>query len=73
MTFLEEQIGPWKPVGRAAAIGWLVFYIIFFLYAAFNHSGFLFLDYVNLIIHEGGFSSAGSVPRSPFLAERSVN
>ena len=54
MTFLEEQIGPWKPVSRAGAIGWLVFYIIFFLYAAFNHSGFLFLDYVNLIIHEGG-------------------
>ena len=54
MTFLEEQIGPWKPVSRAAAIGWLVFYIMFFLYAAFNRSGFLFFDYVNLIIHEGG-------------------
>jgi len=54
VTFLKEQIGPWKSVSRAGAIGWLVFYIIFFLYAAFNHSGFLFLDYVNLIIHEGG-------------------
>jgi len=54
VTFLEEQLGPWKPVSRAAAIGWLVFYIIFFLYAAFNNSGFLLLDYVNLIIHEGG-------------------
>ena len=53
MTFLEERLGPWKPVSRAAAIGWLVFYIIFIL-SAFNHSGFLFLDYVNLIIHEGG-------------------
>jgi hypothetical protein len=54
VTFLEEQLGPWKPLSRAAAIGWLVFYIIFFLYAAFNHSGFLFLDFVNLIIHEAG-------------------
>jgi hypothetical protein len=54
VTFLEKHVGPWKPVSRAAAIGWLVFYIIFFLYAAFYHSGFLFLDYVNLIIHEGG-------------------
>ena len=54
MAFLEEHIGPWKAVSRGAAIGWLVFYAIFFLYAAFNHSGFLFLDYVNLIIHEGG-------------------
>lgn len=54
MTLLEEQFGPWKPVSGAAAISWLVCYIIFFLYAAFDHSGFLFLDYVNLIIHEGG-------------------
>jgi hypothetical protein len=54
VTLLEEQLGPWKPVSRAAAIGWLAFYIIFFLYAAFDRSGFLFLDYVNLIIHEGG-------------------
>ena len=54
MTFLEERLGPWKPVSRAAAITWLVFYIIFILYAALNRSGFLFLDYVNLIIHEGG-------------------
>ena len=54
MTLLEEQLGHWKPVTRAAAIGWLVFYVIFFLYAAFDSSGFLFLDYVNLIIHEGG-------------------
>jgi len=54
VTLLEEQLGPWKPVTRTSAIGWLVFYIIFFLYAAFNRSGFLFLDFVNLIIHEGG-------------------
>ena len=54
MTFLEERIGPWQAVSRAAAIGWLVFYITLFLYAAFNHSGFLFPDYVNLINHEGG-------------------
>jgi hypothetical protein len=54
VTLLEEQLGPWKPVSLAAAIGWLAFYISFFLYAAFDRSGFLFLDYVNLIIHEGG-------------------
>lgn len=54
MALLEEQLGPWKPVTRAAALGWLVFYVIFSLNAAFNRSGFLFLDYVNLIIHEGG-------------------
>jgi len=54
VTLLEAQFGPWKPVSRAAAIGWLAFYIIFFLYAGFDRSGFLILDYVNLIIHEGG-------------------
>lgn len=54
MIFLEEHIGPWKPVSRAAVSGWLVFYLIFCLYALFNHSGFLSLDYVNLIVHEAG-------------------
>ncbi len=54
MAFLEEQFGDWKPVSRAAGIGWLVCYALFLLYAFFNTSGFLFPDFVNLIIHEGG-------------------
>ena len=54
MVLVEEYFGPWKPVTRGAAIGWLIFYGLFFLYAAVDHSGFLFLDYVNLIVHEGG-------------------
>src|SRR5882672_11328677 len=35
-------------------MAWLCFYALFLLYALVNHSGFLFLDYVNLMIHEGG-------------------
>ena len=54
MVFWEEYFGPWKPITRAVAIVWIVFYTLFLFYAAFDHSGFLFLDYVNLIIHEGG-------------------
>ena len=54
MAFLEEQFGEWKPVSRGAGIGWLVCYALFLLYAFFNTSGFLFPDFVNLIIHEGG-------------------
>ncbi len=54
MTFLEEKFGDWKPVSRLAGIAWLCFYGLFLFYAFANHSGFLFLDYVNLIIHEGG-------------------
>jgi hypothetical protein len=53
----------WKPVGRAATIGWLVFYAVFLLYA-FSASGqFLLIDNVNLVVHEGGhllFSWLGS-------------
>lgn len=44
----------WKPVSRAAGIGWLAFYLLFLVYAAANQDGFLFLDYVNLILHEAG-------------------
>ncbi len=54
MAFLEEKFGEWKPVSRGAGIAWLCFYTLFLLYALGNHSGFLFLDYVNLMIHEGG-------------------
>jgi hypothetical protein len=41
-------------VSRSALTVWVIFYALFLLYAAFNHSGFLFLDYVNLILHEAG-------------------
>jgi hypothetical protein len=54
MAFLEDRFGEWKPVSRGAGIAWLCFYALFLLYAFTNGSGFLILDYVNLIIHEGG-------------------
>ncbi len=54
MAFLEDKFGGWKPVSRGAGIAWLCFYALFLLYAFADRSGFLFLDYVNLIIHEGG-------------------
>ncbi|GAC1661681.1 MAG: hypothetical protein NVS9B4_14260 [Candidatus Acidiferrum sp.] len=53
-AFLEEQFGEWKGVPRVAGIAWLVAYALFFVYALSDQSGFLFLDYVNLIVHEGG-------------------
>lgn len=45
---------PWRPISRSAVVGWLVFYAAFLIYAATNRSGFLFIDNVNLIVHEGG-------------------
>jgi hypothetical protein len=54
MALLEEKFGPWKPLSRLTGIAWLSFYALFLLYALTSPSGFLFLDYANLIIHEGG-------------------
>ncbi len=54
MALLEDKFGDWKPVSCGAGIAWLCFYALFLLYAFANRSGFLILDYVNLIIHEGG-------------------
>ncbi len=54
VAFLEDKFGEWKPVSRGAGIAWPCFYSLFLLYAFTNRSGFLFLDFVNLIIHEGG-------------------
>jgi hypothetical protein len=54
MAFLEQYFGDWKPVSSIAGIAWLVFYVLFFLYALADRSRFLLIDYVNLMIHEGG-------------------
>ena len=43
-----------KPVSRAALIGWGIFYLLFFLNAALDDDGFLFIDFANLMIHEAG-------------------
>jgi hypothetical protein len=54
MALLEFQLGDWRPVSRTSGIAWLSAYALFLLYAAVDRSGFLFPDYVNLIIHEAG-------------------
>lgn len=54
MALLHDYFGEWKPVSRFPGIGWLAFYLLFLIYAATNRSGFLFLDYANLMIHEAG-------------------
>jgi hypothetical protein len=54
MAFLSDDFPELKPVSRLAGIAWIFFYLGFLLYAAADHTGFLFIDYVNLIIHEGG-------------------
>jgi hypothetical protein len=42
------------PVSRGAMVGWGGFYALFFLYAATNATGFLFIDFANLMFHEAG-------------------
>jgi len=54
VDFLEEQFGEWKPISRYAGAGWLCSYFLFLVYAATSRTGFLFLDYANLMIHECG-------------------
>jgi hypothetical protein len=54
MALLEDKLGEWKPVSRLTGIAWLCLYALFLLYAFADRSGFLIVDYVNLIIHEGG-------------------
>ena len=44
----------WKPVSLPGLIAWMIFYCAFLLYAATNQTSFLFIDNVNLVVHEGG-------------------
>ena len=48
------ELGPWKPVSRWQAGAWIAFYLAFMAYAWASRGEFLFIDNVNLIVHEGG-------------------
>ena len=50
----EGWSAEWAEVSRPATIGWVAFFLAFLVYAATNTSGFLFIDSVNLVVHEGG-------------------
>jgi hypothetical protein len=52
--FIRAQFGEWRPISPGAAAAWLIAYLLFLIYALFDRSGFLFLDYANLMIHECG-------------------
>jgi hypothetical protein len=54
LEFLDSLQEDWEPVSKSALIAWLVFYGLFLLYALHAHGGFLLIDNVNLIVHEGG-------------------
>ena len=53
-SFLENLEEDWKPVSKPAAIGWTIFYVLFIFHALRARGGFLLIDHVNLVIHEGG-------------------
>src|SRR5579859_4627357 len=50
---------PWKPVSRLALAAWLAFYVGFLFYAFNAHGAGLFVDSVNLVVHEGGHNLFG--------------
>ena len=50
---------PWKPVSRYALAAWLLFYVWFLVYAFRAHGAGLFIDSVNLVVHEGGHNLFG--------------
>jgi hypothetical protein len=54
MEFSFAPLPPWKPISRLGGISWLVAYALFLIYAWSNSNGFLFPDFVNLMIHEAG-------------------
>jgi len=44
----------WGPLSRGAVLAWLVFYLLFLIYAFRMHGGYLIIDSANLVVHEGG-------------------
>jgi hypothetical protein len=62
VDFREEHFGEWKESSRAALLCWVAVFVLFLVYALAKGYEFLFIDYVNLMIHEMGhplFSTFG--------------
>jgi hypothetical protein len=59
---------PWQRVSKFALIGWLIFYALFLLHAATDDDGFLFIDNVNLVVHEAGHLLTGWTEHPMFTA-----
>jgi hypothetical protein len=54
MEWSFDDFPDWQPISRVGGLAWLAAYSLFLLYAARDTSGFLFPDFVNLMIHEAG-------------------
>ena len=54
----------WKPVSRGSLYAWTSVYTAFLLYAVLDKTGFLFIDEVNLIVHEAGHLIFGWLGRT---------
>lgn len=54
MGFVLASFPPWKPISRLGGGFWLFAYALFLLHAWRDTTGFLFPDFVNLMIHEAG-------------------
>ena len=54
MVELSGAREDWRPISRRAVLAWLVFYVLFLIYAFSMHGGYLFIDSANLVVHEGG-------------------
>ncbi len=64
LDFFAALEDDWKAVSKPERIGWLVFYGVFLVYALTNKGGFLLIDHVNLVIHEGGHMLFGWLGRT---------
>ena len=54
-ALLENRSGEdWRRVSTAALVAWLIFFLGFLWYAAKSEEDFLFLDRLNLVVHEAG-------------------
>jgi hypothetical protein len=50
---------PWMPVSRIELSAWMIFYVWFLVYAYSAHGGGVFIDCLNLVVHEGGHNLFG--------------
>jgi hypothetical protein len=60
-------IEEWQPTSQWALLGWICFFVLFLVYASSQHQQGLFIDNVNLVVHEGGHALFGWFGNMPGL------
>ena len=77
MPLFDDDFPDWKPFSRFAGIAWLVFYLVFLLYAAADRAGFLIIEsslwFFENFLYIGTYMADACTSALPLVASEESN